>query len=110
MKTGARPLVRKAAAKRALVKSHALPIVPLKERRLTFGDKWDYAPAPEDSKNYVIAPQHELFIGGKFVKPTSGKYFESVNPATEQTLTWSAWCSACSPTTPVFSSAIFFSI
>jgi len=61
--------------------------VPLKERRLNFGNKWDYAPAPEDSKNYVIAPQHELFIGGKFVKPTSGKYFESVNPATEQTLT-----------------------
>jgi len=62
-------------------------VVPLKERRLNFGNKWDYAPAPEDSKNYVIAPQHELFINGKFVKPTSGKYFESVNPATEQTLT-----------------------
>src|SRR5690349_19384456 len=55
--------------------SHA--VVPLKERRLNFGNRWDYAPAPEDSKNYVIAPQHELFIGGKFVKPTSGKYFES---------------------------------
>ncbi len=40
-----------------------------------------------DSKNYVIAPQHELFINGKFVAPTSGKYFESINPATEQTLT-----------------------
>ncbi|HEX5222584.1 MAG TPA: aldehyde dehydrogenase family protein [Verrucomicrobiae bacterium] len=62
-------------------------VVPLKERRLNFGTKWDYAPAPEDSKNYVIAPQHELFIGGKFVKPKSGKYFESLNPATEQTLT-----------------------
>ncbi len=61
--------------------------MPLKERRLNFGNKWDFAPAPEDSKNYVIAPQHELFIGGKFVKPTSGKYFESINPATEQTLT-----------------------
>jgi aldehyde dehydrogenase (NAD+) len=62
-------------------------IVPLKERRLNFGSKWDFAPAPEDSKNYVIAPQHELFINGKFVAPASGKYFESVNPATEQTLT-----------------------
>ena len=61
--------------------------MPLKERRLNFGSKWDYAPAPEDSKNYVIAPQHELFIDGKFVAPTSGKYFESINPATEQTLT-----------------------
>ena len=61
--------------------------MPLKERRLNFGNKWDYAPAPEDAKNYVIAPRHELFINGKFVAPTSGKYFESINPATEQTLT-----------------------
>jgi aldehyde dehydrogenase (NAD+) len=61
--------------------------VPLKERRLNFGDKWDYAPAPEESKNYVIAPRHELFIGGKFVKPKSGKYFPSINPATEEKLT-----------------------
>jgi aldehyde dehydrogenase (NAD+) len=79
----------KLSAKRATTASpHAAQVVvPLKDRRLNFGAKWDYAPAPEDSKNYVIAPQHELFIGGKFVKPTSGKYFESVNPATEQTLT-----------------------
>ncbi|MFM2081397.1 MAG: hypothetical protein RL380_88, partial [Verrucomicrobiota bacterium] len=87
MKKGATSPVRKAASRRALVKSHALPIVPLKDRRLNFGNKWDYAPAPEDSKAYVIAPQHELFINGKFVAPTSGKYFESINPATEQTLT-----------------------
>src|SRR6187399_97696 len=82
MKTKA---VRLSAKRAVATQTHA--VVPLKERRLNFGSKWDYAPAPEDSKNYVIAPQHELFIGGKFVKPTSGKYFESVNPATEQTLT-----------------------
>lgn len=62
-------------------------VVPLKERRLNFGAKWDYAPAPEDSKNYVIAPRHELFINGKFVAPRSRRYFPSINPATEQTLT-----------------------
>jgi aldehyde dehydrogenase (NAD+) len=62
-------------------------IIPLRERRLNFGDKWNYAPAPEDSKNYVIAPRHELFIGGKFVKPHSQKYFPSINPATEEKLT-----------------------
>src|SRR6266436_5420106 len=84
MKTKLKPV--KLSAKRAVAATtHA--IVPLKERRLNFGNKWDFAPAPEDSKNYVIAPQHELFINGKFVAPTSGKYFESVNPATEQTLT-----------------------
>jgi len=80
---------RRKTASRALVPAkHAAPVVvPLKERRLNFGNKWDFAPAPEDSKNYVIAPQHELFINGKFVAPASGKYFESINPATEQTLT-----------------------
>src|SRR5450432_3846325 len=84
MKTKLKPV--KLSAKRAVAAStHA--VVPLKERRLNFGNKWDFAPAPEDSKNYVIAPQHELFINGKFVAPTSGKYFESINPATEQTLT-----------------------
>ena len=76
----------KLSTKRAVTAStHAG--VPLKERRLNYGNKWDFAPAPEDSKNYVIAPQHELFINGKFVKPASGIYFESINPATEQTLT-----------------------
>ena len=65
----------------------ARPVVPLKERRLHFGDKWDYAPAPEESKQYVIAPRHELFIGGKFVPPHSGQYFDSINPATEEKLT-----------------------
>ncbi|MSU59118.1 MAG: aldehyde dehydrogenase family protein [Pedosphaera sp.] len=84
MKTKLKPV--KLSAKRAVAAfTHA--VVPLKERRLNFGNKWDFAPAPEESKNYVIAPQHELFINGKFVAPTSGKYFESINPATEQTLT-----------------------
>jgi len=62
-------------------------VVPLNDRKLTFGAKWDYAPAPEESKNYVIAPRHELFIGGKFVTPSTGKYFDSINPATEGKLT-----------------------
>ena len=80
MKTKLKPV--KLSAKRAVAAStHA--VVPLKDRKLNFGNKWDFAPAPEDSKSYVIAPQHELFINGKFVAPTSGKYFESVNPATE---------------------------
>ncbi len=84
MKTKLKPV--KLSAKRTVAApTHA--VVPLKDRKLDFGNKWDFAPAPEDSKNYVIASQHELFINGKFVTPTSGKYFESVNPATEQTLT-----------------------
>src|SRR5208337_2086665 len=84
MKTKLKPV--KLPARRALaVTNHA--VVPLRERRLNFGEKWDYAPAPEDSKNYVIVPRHELFIGGKFVRPHSQKYFPSINPATEEKLT-----------------------
>ena len=77
----------KLSAKRDLAKAVSQPVVPLKDRRLNFGNKWDFAPAPEDSKNYAIAPRHELFINGKFVAPHSGAYFESLNPATEQKLT-----------------------
>src|SRR5438874_1373346 len=84
MKSKLKPV--KLSAKRAIAATPHV-VVPLKERRLTFGNRWDYAPAPEESKNYVIAPRHELFIDGKFVAPVSGKYFESINPATEQTLT-----------------------
>ena len=77
----------KLSAKRA-ARSCGHAVVPLRERRLTFGGKWDYAPAPEESKNYVIAPRHELFINGKFVPPPStARYFPSLNPATEEKLT-----------------------
>ena len=61
-------------------------IVPLRERRLSFGQKWDYAPAPE-TVPVQIAPHYELFIGGRFVAPAARKYFDSINPATEGKLT-----------------------
>ena len=67
--------------------SNGPPFVPLRERRLTFGAKWDYTPAPEDHKYIPIAPRHELFINGRFVSPHSREYFESINPATEEKLT-----------------------
>jgi aldehyde dehydrogenase (NAD+) len=89
MKTTLKKSSRGKTARLELVSANGghAAVVPLKERRLNFGAKWDYAPAPEDSKNYVIAPRHELFINGKFVAPRSRKYFDSVNPATEQKLT-----------------------
>src|ERR1035437_6281088 len=85
MKTKLKPL--KLSAKRTVATISTHVVVPLKDRRLSFGSKWDFAPAPEESKNYVIAPQHELFINGKFVAPHSNKYFDSINPATEDKLT-----------------------
>jgi aldehyde dehydrogenase (NAD+) len=62
-------------------------VVPAKSRRLDFGAKWDFAPAPEANDYIKIAPRHELFIGGRFVPPRSSEYFDSLNPANEQKLT-----------------------
>ena len=61
----------------------ARTVVPLKDRGLRFGDKWEYAAAPETSEHLRIPPRHELFINGKFVTPNSRQYFDSLNPATE---------------------------
>ncbi|MBK6893292.1 MAG: aldehyde dehydrogenase family protein [Flavobacteriales bacterium] len=47
---------------------------------------WQLAPAPESKDHFKLKEQYELFIGGKWVKPKSGKYFDTINPATEQKL------------------------
>jgi acyl-CoA reductase-like NAD-dependent aldehyde dehydrogenase len=46
----------------------------------------DYAPSIESDKIVTLAPRHELYIGGRWVKPADGRYFASVNPATLQPL------------------------
>lgn len=62
-------------------------VVPARSRVLTFGDRWDYAPAPEASSHIAIAPRHELFINGNFVAPKNQGYFPSINPSNEKKLT-----------------------
>ena len=52
---------------------------------LIFGDLWEYDPAPETA-DPKLKPRYELFINGKFVAPKSGKYFDTINPATERKL------------------------
>ncbi|HQZ41528.1 MAG TPA: aldehyde dehydrogenase family protein, partial [Flavobacteriales bacterium] len=47
---------------------------------------WQLAPAPESKDHFKLKEQYELFIGGKWVKPKSGKYFDTINPANEQKL------------------------
>jgi aldehyde dehydrogenase (NAD+) len=48
--------------------------------------KWDYAPAPEAKDHIRLNKKYDLFINGKFVKPGKGKYFDTINPATEEKL------------------------
>jgi aldehyde dehydrogenase (NAD+) len=52
---------------------------------LIFGDLWEYDPAPETA-DPKLKPRYDLFINGRFVAPKSGRYFDSINPATEQKL------------------------
>jgi aldehyde dehydrogenase (NAD+) len=53
---------------------------------LDFGRAWDYAPAPEATDHVRIEPRQELFIGGTWRAPRSGRYFDTISPSTEQKL------------------------
>ncbi len=53
---------------------------------LAFDDGWSYAPAPESTDHINISERYGLFIGGDFVEPVDGGYFDTINPATEETL------------------------
>lgn len=53
---------------------------------LDFNTDWQYAPAPENREHIQLRDQYELFIDGKWVKPKSGKYFDTINPANEEKL------------------------
>ena len=94
MKTRTRKAARPAPAPRrtaaVAVREDGLaerrPYVAPARRTLNFGSKWDYAPAPEDAKYLKIAPRHELFIDGRLVAPSTGRYFDTINPATEEKL------------------------
>lgn len=49
-------------------------------------EAWAYVPAPESVEHVKIEKQYELFIGGKFIKPISKKYYETINPANGKVL------------------------
>jgi aldehyde dehydrogenase (NAD+) len=85
-------IARKTSAKRAVAIPGPGPVVkhipaplPARERRLRFGGKWEYTAARESTAVRIEA-RGELFVGGKFAAPRSGKYFDSINPATEEKL------------------------
>jgi aldehyde dehydrogenase (NAD+) len=49
-------------------------------------DSWEYAPSLESTNHIHIKKRYELFINGEWVKPSSGKYFETINPANEEVI------------------------
>lgn len=50
------------------------------------GFNFQYAPSIESASIVKIDPKNKLWIGGKWVAPSSGKYMPSINPATGETL------------------------
>jgi aldehyde dehydrogenase (NAD+) len=57
-----------------------------KTGKLDLTGGWDYAPSPESTSHIKLNDKYGLFINGKFVEPSSKKFFPSINPATEQVL------------------------
>jgi aldehyde dehydrogenase (NAD+) len=47
---------------------------------------WEYAAAPESREIVSIDDRYGLFIGGKFVEPLSGRYFDTIDPSNEEKL------------------------
>lgn len=52
--------------------------------KINLNSTWEFAPSLESTDHINLKKQYELFIGGKWVKPSSGKYFDTINPATEE--------------------------
>jgi aldehyde dehydrogenase (NAD+) len=49
-------------------------------------NSWEYAPSLESTSHISIQKKYDLYIDGKWVKPSSGKYFKTINPANEEVL------------------------
>jgi aldehyde dehydrogenase (NAD+) len=54
------------------------------KNKIDYNSDWNLDPAPESTGHINVKSKYDLFIGGKWVKPKSEKYFATINPATEQ--------------------------
>ena len=54
--------------------------------KLDLKKRWSYTVSLESTDHIRLKEKYELFINGKFIKPNSKKYFETVNPATDQVI------------------------
>ncbi|MCX6310772.1 MAG: aldehyde dehydrogenase family protein [Bacteroidetes bacterium] len=52
--------------------------------KLDFTSGWGYTPSPESTDHIKLEKRYDHFINGQFVKPAGGKYFPTINPATEK--------------------------
>ncbi len=49
-----------------------------------FKASWTYNEAPESTDHIQIKKKYDLYIDGKFSKPIKGKYFDTLNPSTNE--------------------------
>ncbi|MDZ7714835.1 MAG: aldehyde dehydrogenase family protein [Balneolaceae bacterium] len=54
--------------------------------KLDFRSLWEYDDAPQSADHVEIKDKYGLFIGGKFVEPSKGRYFKTINPSNEEVL------------------------
>jgi aldehyde dehydrogenase (NAD+) len=69
-----------------MAKTASKQINKAKIKPLRFDTDWQYDQAPESAAAAQIEPEYGLFINGKWQKPDSGQYFDTINPANEKTL------------------------
>ncbi|MDZ7774053.1 MAG: aldehyde dehydrogenase family protein [Balneolaceae bacterium] len=54
--------------------------------KLDFASGWQYDEAPQSAEHVELRDRYGLYIDGEFSEPEKGRYFSSINPATEEEL------------------------
>jgi aldehyde dehydrogenase (NAD+) len=58
----------------------------MKSKKTENSVSWTYSPSPESTSHVNLRESYDLYINGKWEKPSSGQYFDSINPANEKHL------------------------
>ncbi|MFN5182122.1 MAG: aldehyde dehydrogenase family protein [Bacteroidota bacterium] len=58
----------------------------INQNKSDYFSDWKYAPSPESTDHVRLKKSYDLFINGEFKKPSTGKYFDTISPSTEEKL------------------------
>ena len=56
----------------------------MSDKKINLKSNWKLSPSLESTSHVQLKKKYDLFIGGKWVKPSSGNYFDTINPSTEE--------------------------